>query len=77
MNSEPRFQHSASDLRYVADLLDLLNTTTDGNVTAIDGSLDVYWCELVMGRIGFENDVWVYYPVATGEKPEQERGDEQ
>jgi hypothetical protein len=64
---EPRFQHAAEELRYVADLLDLLNKTKGGNI-GIDGELEVFWVDRVMGVIALEDasdlSSWVYFPSA-------------
>ena len=49
---DPRFQHTAEELRHVADILDVLNAgCTAQSVGAAGGTLDIYWCESKMGVI--------------------------
>lgn len=67
---EPLYQHTAEELRYVADILDALNKQADGERSMIgcDGELELYWCDRVMGVIGLDDgddlSSWVYYPSA-------------
>lgn len=64
---DPLYQHTSAELRHVADILDILNKSL-GNYIGIDGELEVYWCDRVMGVIGLDDKEdltsWVYYPSA-------------
>jgi len=63
--SDPRFQHTAEELRHVADILDVLNAgCTAQSVGAAGGILDIYWCEAKMGVIDRDEETWVYFPGA-------------
>lgn len=67
MSSEPRYQHSAEELRHVADILDVLNAGDKCQTCAASGgSIDIYWCDSFMGKIVqyLEPDSWAYFPVA-------------
>ena len=63
--NEPKYQHTADELRYVACLLDALNAGDRlQSVSAAGGTIDIYWCDSLMGRIDQDDDSWVYFPVA-------------
>lgn len=63
---EPRYQHTAEELRYVVGILDALNSKLD--MVGVDGELEVYWVDRVMGVIGLDDkddlQSWVYFPSA-------------
>ena len=62
---DPQFQHTAEELRHVADILDVLNAgCTAQSVGAAGGILDIYWCESKMGVIDRDYETWVYFPSA-------------
>ena len=74
-----RYHHISEELRYVVDVLDAMNalSTRAANETSelsLDGCLDVFWADTVMGRIVWDHVAtqWVYLPTTRGEKPEQE-----
>jgi hypothetical protein len=65
----PKYQHTATELRYVADILDVLNNALKvGHDCAVDGELEVFWCDDVMGVISLDDSQdmksWVYFPSA-------------
>ena len=66
---EPIYQHTADELRWVADLLDVLNRKTVGTSVGFDGELEVYWCDRRMGRVSPDDprdlSSWCYYPAAS------------
>ena len=71
---DPRYQHTAEELRHVADILDVLNSGDTGqSCAAAGGILDIYWCDMLMGRIDRDDDTWVYLPEA--KRPPQRAGD--
>jgi hypothetical protein len=63
---DPRYGHAADELRYVANILDVLNA--DSGMLGVDGELDVFWVDRVMGVIGLNDkddlQSWAYYPSA-------------
>jgi hypothetical protein len=65
---EPIYQHTADELRWVADLLDVLNRNTVGTSVAFDGELEVYWRDRRMGRVSLDDpedlSSWCYFPAA-------------
>jgi hypothetical protein len=68
-SDEPRFQHTAEELRHVADILDVLNSGDRGqSVAAAGGTLDIYWVDTKMGLIDRDDDHWCYFPVARDRK---------
>ena len=77
-----RYHHISEELRYVVDVLDAMNalSTRAANETSelsLDGCLDVFWADTVMGRIVWDHVAgqWVYLPTTRGEKPEEERAE--
>lgn len=64
---EPRFAHTSLELRYVANLLDALNSD-GGAQCGAEGELEVYWADCVMGVVGLDGqggvESWVYFPSA-------------
>ena len=78
-----RYQHTAGELRLVANALDVMNalSTRAANETSelsLDGCLDVFWVDTIMGRVVWDHVAaqWVYLPTTRGEKPEQENDDD-
>ena len=66
---EPRYQHTEAELRYVADILAALNKAPDkGSSVGVEGEMELFWCDRVMGVIGLDDSdnlqSWVYYPAA-------------
>jgi len=65
---KPIYQHTADELRWVADLLDVLNRKTVGTSVGFDGELEVYWCDRRMGCVSLDDpedlSSWCYYPAA-------------
>jgi hypothetical protein len=65
---EPIYQHTADELRWVADLLDVLNRKTVGTSVGFDGELEVYWCDRRMGCVSLDDpedlSSWCYFPAA-------------
>jgi hypothetical protein len=72
---EPIYQHTSDELRWVADLLDVLNRKTSGTSVKFDGAMLVYWHDRIMGRLLPDDpgdlSSWCYYPAASQQsKPE-------
>lgn len=62
---DPRYQHTAEELRHVADILDVLNAgDKNQSVAAAGGTIDIYWFDSLIGRIDRDDDAWVYLPEA-------------
>ena len=67
--THPMFQHTSRELRHVADMLELLNNPPeDIDGTGFVGSIDLYWCDRVMGTVYMDEEgdrqSWVYSPKA-------------
>lgn len=75
--SEVRFQHNANECKAVGELLEYLNQWGDKtgfNDLALDGKLEVYWVDSVMGVVeGDGEGTFHYYPLAFGQKGEHEK----
>jgi len=70
----PRYQHTAEELRHVADILDVLNAGDKNQiVAAAGGTIDIYWSDSLIGRIDRDDETWVYLPEAR--RPPQRSGD--
>lgn len=66
---EPKYQHTEAELRYVADILAALNRVPEaGSNVGVEGEVEVFWCDRVMGVIGLDDSdnlqSWVYFPSA-------------
>ena len=69
---ESRYQHTSEELRYVSQLLDALNSGNAlATVGACSGSVDIFWCDSLMGRVECEDEQWVYIPVGRIEPDEK------
>lgn len=68
-----RFQHNANECKAVGELLEYLQTWPEKSDLGIEGKLDVYWADCVMGTIEDDGDGgFCYYPLAFGQKGERE-----
>ena len=72
LNNEPpapRYSHTAEELRWVADLLDVLNRKPSDSSVGFDGELRVCWFDRLMGIIGLDDPedfaTWAYWPAAS------------
>jgi hypothetical protein len=68
---EPLYQHTADELRYVAEVLDVLNKVHKGPATiGFGGELKLWWVDRVMGTVALDDESdlcsWVYYPSSNG-----------
>jgi hypothetical protein len=67
--TEPRVQHSQHELQIVAKLLELLNTESDTDMCGFEGELQLYWCDIMVGKIAKydtsnPDEEWSYFPEA-------------
>ncbi len=72
-----RFQHSDAECKAVGELLKYLQdwpNTADCHDFVLDGKLEVYWVDSVMGTIeGDTQNGFSYYPLAFGQRGQNER----
>jgi hypothetical protein len=75
--SNVRFQHSAEECKAVGELLAFLNQWSKGtgyNDLFLEGKLEVYWSDSVMGTIEDNGEgQFSYFPLAFGQRGEHER----
>jgi hypothetical protein len=71
-----RFQHNANECKAVGELLEYLQQWPEKsgfNDLGIEGKLEVYWADCVMGTIEDDGDGgFHYYPLAFGQRGERE-----
>jgi len=72
-----RYLHTADELRLVVRVLESMNAINETDELGLEGSLDLFWTDTIMGRIVWDHtaEEWVYLPTARGEKPEEENDD--
>lgn len=72
-----RYLHTADELRLVVRVLESMNAINETDELGLEGSLDLFWADTIMGRIVWDHtaEEWVYLPTAKGEKPEEENDD--
>jgi len=73
-----RYQHTDDELRSVLRILEAMNAINETDELALEGSIDLFWADTIMGRIVWDHiaELWVYLPTARGEKPERENVDD-
>lgn len=73
-----RYQHNAAELKAVAELIEFLDSwpaSTRHTDLGLDGRLEVWWSDSLMGFIeGNCANGWDYHPLAFGEKGDKEDG---
>ena len=69
-----RYQHNDAECKAVGELLEYLQQWPRIGDLGIEGKLEVYWADTVMGTIEDDgNGAFYYYPLAFGKKGEHER----
>lgn len=72
-----RFQHNEVECKAVAELLEFLHSwpqNTGHHDIGLEGKLEVYWADCVMGTIEDDGDgSFHYYPMAFGKHGENEK----
>ena len=66
-HATPRYQHTEEELRFVSDILALLNSRDARSKSCgVRGELEVYWADQVMGVIQLDDEhdltSWIYLP---------------
>jgi hypothetical protein len=73
-----RFQHNDAECKAVGELLEYLRQwpqKTEHNDLGLEGKLEVYWNDCVMGTIEDDGDgAFYYYPLAFGQRGQNEQG---